>query len=183
MTTPDEGIPKNAGNLFGKLFPNSHIEALNDAIDILKCSLMLEAFQKGVIISGVVRQVHKADALQRLEVVVDSLDTVSDAPVSQAVAMLSCGCIVAETITDRIQIICEDHTTGIGDHEAIRGHITNALNEKLGEDNPYTMTKNSTKINGTHRDRIGDLKKANNEDAALKSRIDKLLGDVFPEGL
>ena len=63
----------------------------------------------GGVFKGSVRQIDKCDAVQHVEQLVDTLDTMHDAPAIVCVAYLACGCTVTCTMEHIRVDMCDNH--------------------------------------------------------------------------
>ena len=127
------------GEMFAKMFPDEYMKLAQEALKALQISFFMQSVQMGGMITAAVRQQDKCDSLQRMEHIVDALDSVSDAPVGYAVAIMTCGCALMETMTDHVQHFCDEHAELIGDDlEALKSFTAKTLFDAYKDDLPDT---------------------------------------------
>ena len=127
------------GEMFAKIFPDEYMKLAQEALRALQISFFMQSVQMGGMITAAVRQQDKCDSLQRMEHIVDALDSVSDAPVGYAVAIMPCGCARIETKTDHVQQLCDEDAELIGDDlEALKSFTAKTLFDAYKDDLPDT---------------------------------------------
>jgi hypothetical protein len=119
-----------------KLYPDRYIDLAKQAIWDLRESFSIQAWKLGGVILPSERQRDKADALQRTEHLVNALDCMADAPAAYTCCILTCGCCLLDTMSDRLQHICDEHLELIGGRNMVAGWIARALYDAYREDSP-----------------------------------------------